>query len=326
MSKELRVGEVSRAAAKWLLNLQECELDSPEADEFRAWLGASEEHSLAWNETIELYEAMGELEPSFREEWRTLVSTAKDDAGDVSTSRKRMILFPVYLGVGIAACLCIAFIITQLVPPKADFVTERAELREVQLEDASEITLAPESRIAVDFDGSERRVRLIDGEVYFNVQSDAFRPFIVEAGDLTTRVTGTVFSVRRFKDGASVALQEGEVMVAFDGGPEQRLKPGDSMTFGRGEDRPELETMALEQIGAWSRGQLVLDRRSLEEAIDEIGRYLEADIDSSAMNFGGRKITGIYNLDKPFEALQAAVRAHGADAEQVGDTIFIKPR
>ncbi|MEN9611665.1 MAG: hypothetical protein RLZZ628_2479 [Bacteroidota bacterium] len=84
------------------------------------------------------------------------------------------------------------------------------------LKDGSEITLKPQSELTYgeNFGEKDRKVYL-KGEGIFQVKRDTMKPFYVFAGDLVTKVLGTTFSVKTFKDGrkTEVVVTQGKVMV-----------------------------------------------------------------------------------------------------------------
>jgi transmembrane sensor len=84
------------------------------------------------------------------------------------------------------------------------------------LKDGSEITLKPQSKLTYgeNFGVKDRKVYL-KGEGLFQVKRDTAKPFYVFAGELVTKVLGTTFSVKTFKDGrkTEVVVTQGKVMV-----------------------------------------------------------------------------------------------------------------
>jgi transmembrane sensor len=84
------------------------------------------------------------------------------------------------------------------------------------LPDGSEVTLAPESelRFSASFEGSQREVYL-EGEAFFNVSRDTARPFLVYTSQVVTKVLGTTFTVKAFREekNITVAVRTGKVSV-----------------------------------------------------------------------------------------------------------------
>ena len=108
-----------------------------------------------------------------------------------------------------AACaaFCAVPSLLQLCRPTTRPAT--AELRKVVLQDGSEVTLAPDSAIAVAYEPAGRQVRLLAGEAFFEVRPDASRPFRVLADTVETTVVGTSFDVRLSADGVVVSVEHG---------------------------------------------------------------------------------------------------------------------
>ena len=107
----------------------------------------------------------------------------------------------------------------------------------VALEDGSKVTLKPESelRFSEPFADSERIV-LLDGEAFFEVSANPDRPFLVNTGELTTKVLGTSFSVKARPGDSSVevAVKTGKVSV-YERTPEKSVsskKKGNGVVIG----------------------------------------------------------------------------------------------
>ncbi|WAC14713.1 FecR family protein [Dyadobacter pollutisoli] len=88
----------------------------------------------------------------------------------------------------------------------------------ITLEDSSTVFLKPDSKIsfAVTFNTSAKREVYLSGEAFFEVTKNPDKPFYVYANELVTRVLGTSFNVRAFKDDKNVTVKvsTGRVSVA----------------------------------------------------------------------------------------------------------------
>lgn len=93
--------------------------------------------------------------------------------------------------------------------------TEVGALRTVTLPDKSIVQLNTDSAVSIAFSPTERRVRLVRGEVHFTVAKNPSRPFIVDAGDVAVRAVGTAFNVRLRNDSVDVLVTEGKVRVGM---------------------------------------------------------------------------------------------------------------
>lgn len=82
------------------------------------------------------------------------------------------------------------------------------------LEDGSQISLNSDSQLQVHYTEQARKLYLIKGEAFFDVQPDKQRPFEVYVNNRMVRAVGTAFSVRRELDKIEVMVTEGKVDLA----------------------------------------------------------------------------------------------------------------
>lgn len=121
--------------------------------------------------------------------------------------------------------------------------THAGERRVIVLPDSSRVHLQGNSRLSYrnGLSGKTRLVRL-EGEGYFDVRTDASRPFVVQSGGVTTKVLGTAFNVRydtasHSPDSIRVYLVSGKVSVSLAGdekGSAMVLGPGQFASTGAG--------------------------------------------------------------------------------------------
>lgn len=101
------------------------------------------------------------------------------------------------------------------------------------LPDSSKVWLNSGSSLKypVSFDTQERRVEL-EGEAFFEVESDTLYPFIVQTSKMDVRATGTSFNVEAYSEGQNtiVALVEGNVDIEV-GSQKIDLSPNEKIDF-----------------------------------------------------------------------------------------------
>jgi transmembrane sensor len=154
-------------------------------------------------------------------------------------------------------------------------VTNRGETRQIVLPDGStlELNAGTELHYSGKFNGAERLVTLTRGEAYFQVVTDATRPFVVVSGGLRTRVLGTSFDIRAYREEGRirVAVLSGKVEVVGKG--VRVLEKGmlaRTDTNGLVTDRFEGE----EEVAAWKRGGLYFKDASFDQiAFDVANKY-----------------------------------------------------
>jgi transmembrane sensor len=169
------------------------------------------------------------------------------------------------------------------------FATGHAERRVVHLADGSVITIAPDSRVAVDYEPAERRIRLSAGEALFEVAHNTARPFIVETPHGEVKAVGTAFDIAIAEREAEVTVVEGVIRIALSAttngaGPaepiEKLARKGERVAFGMsmrdggstGFIR-QAESLDAQGATAWTRGKLVFHGEPLRDVIAKINLY-----------------------------------------------------
>lgn len=315
-------GRAGREATDWLIALREAPDDVELRARFDAWLAADPANRAAWAETRRLLDVLSltrrppparaptraQLRERPRPAWRRLPAVAATAA--------------------LAACLLLAFGPGLVVQLEATDVTATAEIRRLTLDDGSVVQLGPESAIDVSLEPTERRVRLLKGEAFFEVRPDAARPFIVEAGPVRTTVLGTSFDVRRGGEATDVAVREGVVHVS-----DRRATPPVSEKLAAGDYvRVEVDgrvlrgTRPADEIAPWLRGEIVAGDRTISDLVDELRRYHPAMIVIADGGLARERVTGVYNLADPPAALRAVASAHGARVREISPWLVVLTR
>ncbi len=186
------------------------------------------------------------------------------------------------------------------------YISHKGERQEHRLPDGSQISLNTDSAVYVSFYKSERRVVLEKGEAFFQVQSEADRPFNVDAGQALIKVTGTRFNVRRDADIVDVAVESGSVRV--ESGPwwnsahydlvgKQGLRLGSAQLT-------SVQSRNMVQVLAWRQGKAIFDAEPLEHIVAELNRYNEPAIVLHSPSLRGLRVTGVFNVHDPQSFLE----------------------
>jgi transmembrane sensor len=207
---------------------------------------------------------------------------------------------------------------------EADAVTAVGERRDLTLSDGSMMMLNSASAIALDMTASQRGVRLLSGEAFFDVQPDARRAFEVRAGDALVRVVGTAFSVRRTDDGVYVAVLRGAVQVsaAGNGSAALRLGPGDIARVADGQ--AEMRGRGpVEDFLAWRDGRFVFRDRPLASVIAALARYHKGWVVIADDRLSALPVSGNYKLDDPVAIVDSLAQATGARVTRVTSRLTV---
>lgn len=296
-------------AVDWLVRIQGAPGDSAARAGLDAWLASSDAHRRAYRSVERVWKLTGEL-PSGR-------PSPAEEVVDLSRVRRTRRAWGLAATV-LAACAALWFFPSLKLRLQADHLTGVAELRQLTLEDGSIVHLDAASAIAVRYDKGRREVELLAGKAFFKVVSARDRPFVVTADNVAVTVRGTAFDVGSSRDGVSVAVQSGTVEVLVSGsgrGVLSTLTRGERMVvdpqgaFARSQVAPE-------DVASWREHRLVVDGATLREVVDELGRHQRGVIVLSDRSLADRRITGVFDLRRPLDALQAVARTqHGSVLE-----------
>ncbi|MFZ5779028.1 MAG: FecR family protein [Pseudomonadota bacterium] len=304
MTSTAKEDEARERAVDWLLQVQASPDDAVLRAGLERWLAESALHRAAYD--------------SAQRMWRVAADLPKPpiDAPPpvrVRTSRNRGAVWRALAATAVAAGLLLAFLPAIQLWLQADAITGVAELRDVVLEDGSEVHLDAGSAVAVDYGTTQREVTLLAGEAFFEVVRST-RPFVVKAGGVTVTVVGTAFSVRSWEGSVLVAVRSGVVRVAVDGhSPPEMLTRGQRLRVDRDGQPPQRDDVAPDDIAAWRERRLVVDGASLADVVETLGRHYEGVIVIRDPAVAARRVTGVFDLGRPIEALEAIARAqHGS--------------
>lgn len=320
----------SREATSWLILLQEEPDDLDTYQRFQAWLKADPLNEAAWADTQALLGLTATKTPAYADLWQPFVAHNRVvPAPSVVGTRIRHWLKRQWLAtlLASASACAIAMVIVPyaVVRLNSDYMTATGEERRVELADGSEVILAPSSAVAVSLVSDSRAVRLIEGEAFFHVKPDPTRPFQVSAGSVNTTVLGTRFDVRRDSRGVNVSVEEGLVQVHASDDllfAPARLATGEFVRVSWNGDA-ERGTEPSQFVGSWRRDQLVARNESLGAAVDQIRRYFAGTIIIADSALAERRVTGIYDLSDPEEALRGIAQAHNARVRRISPWILV---
>lgn len=309
----------SLEATRWLVELHEAPDDREVRRRFEAWRRASPLNAAAWSETERLSEVAATMPRAYADVWQPVAARRR-------TAGRRAAMHSWRLGAAVMAlAACVAFFVVPALVQRlqADYTTATAELRKVVLQDGSEVTLAPDSAIAVSFEPAGRQVRLLSGEAFFEVMPDSSRPFRVLAGSVETTVVGTSFDVRLSVDGVVVSVEHGIVRVGSVSAPARdELRAGQAVRVTL-DGEASLQAASVEMVAAWRDGQLVAQNVPLRDAVDQLRRYFGGSIVLASASLGERRITGAYNLADPEDALRAIAQAHGGNVRRITPWLLV---
>lgn len=180
----------------------------------------------------------------------------------------------------------------------------------------------------VQFVGKERVVRL-KGEAYFEVARDTSKPFIVEAGGISTRVLGTAFNVSAYDDeeAISTTLLSGKVEVClkeYDNARPVILDPGMQSMWHKENEEFQLKKVDTEDVVAWRYGVFVFNEDDIEVVTRMLSRWFEVKFVFDGGRSRHHTFSGKMSKDESLEAiLNILTLAGGPEFRLEGGTVRV---
>lgn len=290
---------IANTASYWQARQASEQMTEEEKQDFQAWLAQNSAHRRIYDEITGLWQ-----HPDLAAALKTIPLSSKRN--ETLSHRPRILRKPLlWLAPMAVATICAVIALHPLLYWQADYLTDIGEQRTITLSDGSEVTLNTDTALELAYQEHERRIRLLKGEAYFAVTKNPSRPFIVDSGELETRVLGTHFFVRNGDDKDTVTVLEGHVEVSDFAHKHKAVLTRGERISGTKTEIIEV-SQAPESAGAWLEQHLIFENTSLPDVIDELSRYLPGIVYLADREIlSAVKVNARLNLKNPRTALDA---------------------
>ncbi|MBN8754658.1 MULTISPECIES: FecR domain-containing protein [Variovorax] len=295
---------VAQRATEWLLDLQGEPAASRLRDEWQRWRAAHPDHERAWQRIEAVNGQLHRL--------ATPVGTAMAHAALTRTGsrgrRQAVTALAVLLFAGGAA-----WTVGRQTRWGEEIAAQRTglgERRTTTLDDGTVLVLNTGTAVDVKFSATERRVRLLSGELLITTAKDALgRPFLIETAQGEAQALGTRYTVRQFDGASDIAVFEGAVRITPRRAAwrTQVLQAGQKTRFAA--DTIDAPQWADADSTAWTEGFIVAKGMRLADFLAELGRYSARPL-SSDPAVADLRVSGSYplaDIDKVLDTLSAVL-------------------
>ncbi len=262
---------VARRAVEWWVELQSGEDTRQQQLALQRWLAEHPDHERAWRHIRDVSRRCQGLS----EATGAAVARAALTRPGSAKRRASVKALAILLFAGDAT-----WIAREQSPRRAwgaDVRTAVGERRTLTLADGTRVTLNTDSAVDIRFSGTERRVRLVSGEIMVATGHDdsahPSRPFVVETAQGRLQPLGTRFAVRQLADTSRLDVFEGAVRIRPFDVPDLApvIHAGERARFTRA------GVSAVEAVGendaAWVDGLIVASSMRLADFLAELDRY-----------------------------------------------------
>ena len=268
-------------AALWAARLDGSTLTAADRNALDAWLAADPSHRALLSSYCQFSADLEQQLPALVEAGTVALPAAK------STPRATARRTTWFASLAFAAAALVVFGVWFAQPSRhfQTIATHAAHRQSITLADGTRVELNARTQLVVENGKTERRVRLTEGEAFFQVSKDPTRPFIVQTPSGSVRVTGTTFNVRTESPTAlDVLVVEGSVQVSNSqsGSAPVALHANDHLSsVNRIVTVQSLSAQDVENALAWRQGKTVLRDTPLTEALARFARYHGRSISAS---------------------------------------------
>jgi transmembrane sensor len=333
--------EIEATAAEWFARRESSEWSGADQAQLEAWLDSSTAHRIAFVRIVTAWERSGRLKalgagvPAGiippRDTWSFAPdsSAASSKAVPARVEKTRSVRLRAVAALAVVGAA--AATVWYFVPNHAQYYrTPIGGLSTVPLLDGSKVTLNTDSQIHVELGPTLRRVKLDQGEAYFDVSKDAARPFVVDVADKRITAVGTQFYVRRDNDDIRVLVTEGRVWIERRGDTNARqtqLAAGSEARTSRTAVLiAEPAAAQVEQLLSWRSGYIVFRDTALADAVADFNRYSVRKIVIQDPAIAGIRIGGNFRCDDAEAFLWLLQSGFPIHVEQRSDRIILTKR
>lgn len=308
MNKPLDNEQTEREASDWLFRLQDRHLSEKEAAKFKEWQ-QHPDNAREFARIESIWEGMEVL---------PLRSMLDDVLSSRTSKPNRLHAWFVVLhqfvssiwlkrGAVLAGTTALAWMAGLYLPlDTVDIRTGVQETKTVTLPDGSRIAANARTHLSVRYTLLRRTVTMDDGEAFFDIAHNRYRPFGIDAGSTHVRVLGTSFNVTALPDQLEVAVNHGRVRILDDRiAGENILIRGDIARISRTTEVDiQLANREPEEAGSWRNGILVVHDEPLANVIQKMRRYLPFSITFDDEAAEKHTLSGTIDTSRPVEFLK----------------------
>lgn len=164
-----------------------------------------------------------------------------------------------------------------------ELFVRKGNRQSIILPDGTKITLDAGSvlKYPEEFLDDKREV-ILEGEAFFEVESNPKKPFVVRANQGEIKVLGTKFNVRSWKETKKVILTVSEGKVHFKNPNIEDegvvLKQGESSTISGDENPEKPYRVDVNKYLAWMKNEIYFENTPLQEVISQLERWYDVTV------------------------------------------------
>lgn len=306
--------QIIQQAAHWLTRLHDEDVTDADRQAFNTWCQADPRHAVAIQRMRSLW---GSLDTLPAQPARVALNRA------FAPQRSRGSQGVAVLGIVLCGWLGLQHLPVWM----ADQRTGVGERRQIVLEDGSQLQLNSNSAVDVKFDGHQRVIELLQGELWVDVAKDAQRPFVIRTDQGTATALGTRYLVKRAQNGTTVVtVIESNVAVKGESSTGVNVTAGQRSILDHGRAQPP-QAIGDTDPDAWTRGLLKVNDQPLSDVLQTLASYRHGMVRFDPQALQNLRVSGVFKLDDTAAALSSLADNLPIQVQYFTDLlVVVKPR
>jgi len=257
------------------------EADQHDCTLVESWAAEHEDNRKMLEEMKVIWSVGGETEPAPEIDidlaWSNFVRMRDQPVNDTTTyypSRKVKKLNWVRIAASLLAFCLLGFWGLQSVLDVEKVLKADNQIQHDGLPDGSTVYLNTRSEMVYEkkWLGNDRKVKLLNGEVFFEIKSDREHPFVIESGKSKITVLGTSFHVGRDGMNTEVVVASGSVKVSR-GGQEVVLKPNQKVVLSDTSSKDiQIDTIPDQLYRYYVHQEFIFENTPLQRVFEVLGK------------------------------------------------------
>lgn len=291
------------------------ESSASEEKELKRWLAEDTENTKLLDQYRSVWEKLGRIESvagiDLDTEWNVLESRIAESKKAVTFQPERKKSAGFNIGrIAVAAMLAVILTFSGIYAVNRyghKTLATMDQPEEIVLPDGSRVTLNHFSSLRYPrrFSGEVRSIEL-DGEGFFEVESDPDNPFVINTRDVKIKVLGTSFNVNAYSENAAVEVivKTGEVAVTRHGEVPRTiiLKPGNKGVYKKTEETLEITREIDKNYLAWKTKSFIFEDQTLLDVSQQLNKVYQAEIIIDSDSLKDARITTTFH-DQSLDAI-----------------------
>lgn len=217
---------------------------------------------------------------------------------------------------------------TAFTPQNITKSTPRGRKFRMNLDDGSFVHMNSVSTITYPnrFADDNREIE-IEGEAYFDIQHEEFRPFTIKVKEYSVEVLGTSFNIEAYEgeDDFSITVESGTVKVNLgeNGKNSTFLEKDQKLTYNPKTNVTEIIDVKPDTEISWRKGILRFDSTPLTKVEKTIERWYGIDLVISNSDLYTKTITGVHQNENLKSVIETLTYATGSEYTVKNNSIII---